>query len=214
MIDRKKNRARKVNNNFEINLLKAHSGSLRLPIRGHFTEICSLGLTRPLLMASPGCYTCLEQQPRVQCTICSKHYCDRACTPNALVDHRFIGDFICGSACSVAFMAGVIHAQAPRHFTCDFPGCRKSYEKRKQLTAHTEAVHSNVRHGPCPCCGVTYARRAALVQHLKRKRQQISEELRQPDPKPNAADRVLAQSYADDCALITAHTPMLCCNCT
>ena len=164
-------------------------------------------------MASPGCYTCHAQQPQVQCGLCSKRYCDRACTPNALVDHRFIGDFICGSACSIAFMAGIIHAQAPRHFACDFPGCEKSYEKRKQLTAHVQAAHSDVRHGPCPCCDLTVARRAALKQHLKRKRQQISEELQQPDPESNVDDRRITQPYADDYVLITAHTPMLCCNC-
>ena len=123
------------------------------------------------------------------------------------VRDRDIGRLIiCGSACSIAF-------KAPRHFACDFPGCEKSYEKRKQLTAHVQAAHSDVRHGPCPCCDLTFARRGALKQHLKRKRQQISEELQQPDPESNVDDRRITQPYADDYVLITAHTPMLCCNC-
>jgi uncharacterized C2H2 Zn-finger protein len=163
---------------------------------------------RTLLMASPSCYTCHAHQPRVQCTLCSKHYCDTACTPNALVDQRFVGDFICGTACSFAFMAGIVHAQAPRRFMCDFPGCDKTYEKRKQLTAHAQAAHSGVRHGPCPCCGLTFARRAAFKQHLKRKREQISEELQHPDSDSNTDDRLVIQSYADDCVLIIPHASM------
>ena len=159
-------------------------------------------------MASPSCYTCHAHQPRVQCTLCSKHYCDTACTPNALVDQRFVGDFICGTACSFAFMAGIVHAQAPRRFMCDFPGCDKTYEKRKQLTAHVQAAHSGVRHGPCPCCGLTFARRAAFEQHLKRKREQISEELQHPDSDSNTDDRLIIQSYADDCVLIIPHASM------
>ena len=94
-------------------------------------------------------------------------------------DRRFPGDFICGSGCSAAFMAGLIASAVPKPHRCEYKGCSKSYAKAKQLKVHVSAEHHGERHGPCPCCGLTFAAKHSLVSHLKRKRLQISTEVQE-----------------------------------
>ena len=139
-------------------------------------------------MASPACYTCQAPLPTLRCHFCPKRFCDVNCSPTSLTGRRFDGDFICGSGCSSAFIAGVMEREARTPHKCPFEDCNKSYSLRKQLNVHINAAHKLVRHGPCPCCGLTFAARHCLVKHLKLMRQQVAEKLKSADVTAVAGD--------------------------
>jgi hypothetical protein len=128
-------------------------------------------------MASPSCYTCQTLLPTLQCCFCHKRYCDEDCSPTSIKGRRFAEDFICGSGCSSAFFAGLMEHKASTPHRCPFENCSKAYALQKQLNVHIKAVHQRVRHGPCPCCGITFAAKSCLVTHLKAMRQQVTREL-------------------------------------
>ena len=118
---------------------------------------------------APPCFSCHSNLTTLRCSFCHRHFCDADCSPTAIFDCRYEGDFVCGAGCSAAFVAGKLEASRSRTHRCNFPGCNKVYALKKQLQVHIDAVHNNVRYGPCPCCNLTFTAKHKLVTHLKRK---------------------------------------------
>ena len=73
--------------------------------------------------------------------------------------------------------------------------CRQALEQRRQKaqmqfprmqqgvrpeeatagTLHINAVHENVRHGPCPCCNLTFSSKQKLKLHLRQQRMLLAD---------------------------------------